>query len=45
MPLIVMFYFFLEKYPDHFAGLFHALDIWLKTIKLTKKLAKVSTQQ
>ena len=37
-----MFVYLVEKYPDHFSDLFYALDIWHKTIKLTKKLAKVS---
>ncbi|CAB3978544.1 Hypothetical predicted protein, partial [Paramuricea clavata] len=31
-----------KKHPDHFSHLFHALDIWHKTIKLTKKLAKAA---
>ena len=38
----ILFVYLVEKYPDHFSDLFHALDIWHKTIKLTKKLAKVS---
>ena len=37
----ILFVYLVEKYPDHFSDLFHALDIWHKTIKLTKKLAKV----
>ncbi len=34
--------FFIEKYPKEFGDLFHALDIWHKSVKLTKKLSKVS---
>jgi hypothetical protein len=32
---------FIEKYPEHFQDLFIALDIWHKSVKLTKKLSKV----
>lgn len=28
---------FIERYPEHFQGLFIALDIWHKSVKLTKK--------
>ena len=33
--------YFLDKYPNEFGNLFHALDIWHKSVKLTKKLSKV----
>jgi hypothetical protein len=32
---------FLDKYPNEFGNLFHVLDIWHKSVKLTKKLSKV----
>ncbi len=34
--------FFIEKYPKEFGDLFHALNIWHKSVKLTMKLSKVS---
>ena len=34
--------FFTAKYPNEFGNLFHALDIWHKSVKLTKKLSKVT---
>ena len=36
------FLLFTAKYPNEFGNLFHALDIWHKSVKLTKKLAKVT---
>lgn len=33
--------YLVEKYPNEFSDLFHALDVWHKSVKLTKKLAKV----
>ena len=30
-----------EKHPKEFGNLFHALDVWHKSVKLSKKLAKV----
>ena len=35
-----MFYF-ADKYPNESSEMFHALDIWHMSVKLTKKLAKV----
>jgi len=35
----------LDKYPEEFGGLFHALDIWHKSVKLAKKLGKVKWVQ
>ena len=32
---------FLDKYPNEFSHVFHALDIWYKSVKLAKKLVKV----
>ncbi|CAB4006208.1 Hypothetical predicted protein, partial [Paramuricea clavata] len=31
-----------DKYPNEFGNLFHALDIWHKSVKLTKKLSKAA---
>ena len=30
-----------EKHPKEFGDLFHALDVWHKSVKLSKKLAQV----
>ena len=30
-----------EKYPEEFSGMFHALDMWHKSVKLAKKLGEV----
>ena len=34
--------YFQDKYPDEYGSLFHLLDIWHKSVKLTKKLTKVN---
>ena len=34
--------YFQDKYPDEYGSLFHSLDIWHKSVKLTKKLTKVN---
>ena len=39
--LILMFICFEDKYPKEYGVLFHSLDIWHKSVKLTKKLTKV----
>ncbi|CAB4025600.1 Hypothetical predicted protein [Paramuricea clavata] len=31
-----------DKYPNEFGNLFHALDIWHKSVKLTKRLSKAA---
>jgi hypothetical protein len=38
---VLCFFNLPEKYPKEFGNLFHALDVWHKSIKLSKKLAKV----
>ena len=37
---IIMLVFLAEKHPEEFE-IFHALDVWHKSTKLSKKLAKV----
>jgi hypothetical protein len=39
--ICVVFYVLPDKYPSEFFDLFHALDVWHKSVKLAKKLAKV----
>lgn len=43
---VVYFLFSLspEQYPKEFSDLFHALDVWHKSVKLSKKLNKVKTK-
>lgn len=36
-----VYLYLLEKYPNEFSNLYHALDRWHKSVKLSKKLAKV----
>jgi predicted membrane channel-forming protein YqfA (hemolysin III family) len=39
--ICVVFYVLPDKYPSKFFDLFHTLDVWHKSVKLAKKLAKV----
>ena len=40
--MALLMFCFADKYPDEFSEMFPALDIWHKSVKLTKKkLAKV----
>ena len=39
--MLKLCWFSLQKHPEKFGEIFHALDVWQKSIKLSKKLAKV----